>query len=176
MAMPELCYRALLYEGQRQRWINGVYNSYHPATHPFWQGIWNRKEHANPGADHDANDFPLAFAAGRYSEAARTKFLQLMREKGDDIWTQAEIDSASELDGVCSFNGEEGAQLAYEYAATSGLPEHVARIVTFMGDYVCDLPEGGGVQARVVEVIGPPVTAAAFRVQHGLQQYVPPGA
>ena len=98
--MPEICYRALLYPGQKQRWENGVYNSYHPTPHPHWQGIWNQKEQANPGAQHDAEDFPLNFGAGRYTEQARANYLQLMHDKGGEDWTQPEIDSASELDAI----------------------------------------------------------------------------
>jgi hypothetical protein len=171
--MPEPCYRALVYlPHQSNRWNAGVFNSFHPATHPHWDGIWAEKEHAHPAAEHAAGDFPLDFAAGRYSEQARANYLHLKRAKGGENWTNAEICSATELAGVCAFNGESGPLRAYQYAASSGLSEDEALIVTFMGEVVCGLPEAGGVLARVIEPVGEPMTAAAFRAHHGLPQYV----
>jgi hypothetical protein len=172
--MPEICYRALLYPGQKQRWSAEVYNSYHPTPHPQWQGIWNQKEQANPGAQHAAEDFPLNFGAGRYTEQARANYLQFMHDKGSEDWTQAEIDSSSELDGVCCFRGENGPQNAYQYAASSGLPEGVALIATFMGEFVCDVPENGGILAHVIGAMGTPITATEFRMFHDLPQYIAP--
>jgi hypothetical protein len=174
--MPEFCYRALLYPAQRQRWNAGVCNSYHPTPHPHWPGIWAQKEAADPGEAHAAADFPLTFSKGIYTEQARANYLHLMRTKGGDGWTQEELDSATELAGVSAFNGPEGAARAYLYAATSGLPEHLARVVTFMGDVICDLPEGGGVIVNNVEPVPPIMTAAEFREHHGLPQYVAPAA
>ena len=174
--MPEICYRALLYPGPRNRWNAGVFNSYHPTPHPHWQGIWAQKELANPGAAHEAEDFPLAFDKGVYSQQARTNYLHLMRAKGAEGWTQAELDSASEVAGVSAFNGADGPTRVYAYAASSDQPEHISRIATFMGEVICELPEGGGVIVRNVEPTGPPVTTEAFRLQHGLALYTPRGA
>ncbi len=170
--MPELCFRALLYPKQVHRWNNGVYNSYHPATHPEWQAIWNQKEAAHPGAEHDAAGFSLAFSKGRYSEQAVSNYLHLMRTKGNANWTQDEIDSATELAGVSAFNGPEGPARAYRYAVTSGHPEHLAKIVPFMGDVICELPEDGGVIVNNVMPVAPVMTATEFREHHGVPQYV----
>jgi hypothetical protein len=172
--MPEACYRALLYPGSLQRWRDGVYNSYHHGTHPKWDGIWNEKEAASPGAIHDAKDFPLGFSMGIYSEPARASYLQLMREKGGEGWTQPEIDSATELAGVSAFNGADGPARVYTYAAESGLPEDGSYIATFMGTVICSLPEDGGVVSEVVEPTPPLMTTAEFRIAHHLPQYVAP--
>lgn len=170
--MPELCYRALIYiPHQLELWNAGKFNSRHPSPHPGWAAIWGQKEEADPGAEHDPADFPLEFDAGRYTEQAKMHYLQFMRDKGGEDWTDEELLLASELDGVCAFDGEDGPRRAYEYAASSDLPEDVALIVTFMGEVVCDLPEDGGVLAMVVDPMCAPMTATEFRELHGLDPY-----
>lgn len=163
MTQQELFFRVLLpppFADHIRRWREKRYTSFHRMVPEEWTKIWRNRRST------DAGDYTLDCRLGTFTAAARSTFLEAVKIHGDpDRFPEDVRVRASELAGVCAFGTPEAAAAW----ARDCVDPRGARLVDFVGRYVCDAPEDNGVVAEVIEVRASG-TLEAFGRRHGLQQ------
>ncbi len=146
-------YRVLLTKDHYDRWTAGQYNSFHGNNGEWWDK-WKKTKSTQ------ADDYPL----GLFTAEARAAFLRFA-QSGQQQMTAEERRDTEQFAGVCAF---ETSEAAFEYGGRLSPPTRTW-YVTFEGEYVGPLPEGGGVVARVLAPFGAVMTPEQFMQAHNVK-------